>query len=222
MCFSWRAFNQIVFNSNFDGKDEKFRPSVSKFEGRTWMKKTFLLLEFRSIGTGFIYLDEITKNFNVKIEKTGILCPGKYMIVCSGIQGEIGSLDSYLDTLKDKYLDTSISKILVSGVSVNILEKLNKSIEFNGKKAKSLGLIEFSNSIRAIEIADFLEDESPVEIITIRIGVGMCNKGIVFFKGDTSAVKNSVIKVKQKNLKELISAEVINSPSENFLEVFKI
>lgn len=185
------------------------------------MKKTLLLLEFRSIAIGFVYLDEITKNFNVKIEKTGILCPGKYIIVCSGLQGEITSLDSYLDTLKDKYTDKNISKILVSGVSVSILEKLNRAIKFD-KSVRSLGLIEFSNSIRAIETADFLEDESPVEVVTIRAGVGMFDKGVVLFEGDTSAVKNSINRIKEKNLKELINAECINSPSEVFLSSFKI
>lgn len=185
------------------------------------MKKTFLLLEFRSIGTGFIYLDEITKNFNVDIERVGILCPGKYMIVCSGLQGEVVSLNTYLDLLQNKHIDKNVSKIMVSGVSVEILNKLNRAIKFE-ERVRSLGLVEFSNSIRAIETADFLEDESPVEIITIRAGVGMFDKGVVLFEGDTSAVKNSIDKIKGKNFKELISAELINSPSESFLKVFKI
>ncbi len=185
------------------------------------MKKTLLLLEFRSIGTGFLYLDEITKNFNVDIEKTGILCPGKYMIVCSGLQGEVVSLNTYLDLLQNKHIDKNVSKIMVSGVSVEILEKLNRGIKFENR-VRSLGLVEFSNSIRAIEVADFLEDESPVEIITIRAGVGMFDKGVVLFEGDTSAVKNSIDRVKNLGYKELISAELINSPSEVFIKNFKI
>ena len=185
------------------------------------MKKTLLLLEFRSIGTGFVFLDEITKNFNVNIERVGILCPGKYMIVCSGLQGEIVSLDNYLEELKSKYSDKNISKIVVSGVSISILGKLNRAIKYEDK-VRSLGLIEFSNSIRAIEIGDFLEDESPVEIITIRAGVGMFDKGVVLFEGDTSAVKNAIERVKSRGIKELVSAESINSPSENFLKSFKI
>ena len=32
------------------------------------MKKSLVLLEFKNISTGFIVLDEITKNFNVDIE----------------------------------------------------------------------------------------------------------------------------------------------------------
>ena len=56
-------------------------------------------------------------------------------------------------------------------------------------------MLEFSNTVQAIETADFIEDESPVEVLTIKIGIGMCNKGVVLFEGDTSAVKNTVVKV---------------------------
>lgn len=185
------------------------------------MKKTLLLLEFRSIGTGFLYLDEITKNFNVDIERVGLLCPGRYMIVCSGKQGEVVSLSNHLDEYTVKHQDKNLGKILVSGVDAEILKKINGVLKL-GKSTRSLGLVEFSNSIRAIEIADFLEDESPVTILTIRAGVGMFDKGVVVFEGDTAAVETSIKKVREMGIKELLSAEYINSPSEKFLENFKI
>lgn len=185
------------------------------------MKKTLLLLEFRNIGTGFIYLNEITKNFNVDIERVGILCPGRYIIICSGLQSEVSSLDKYIDEYLLLRKEKNISKLLVSGVNPDILKKINRVIKFE-TKVRSIGLIEFSNSIRAIEIADFLEDESPVDIITIRAGVGMFDKGVIIFEGDTSSVQNSIKKVVAMQFKELISAEFINSPNEKFLENFKI
>ena len=52
------------------------------------MKKSLILLEFKNISTGFFVLDEITKNFNVSMEILKLLCPGRYMIICSGNQGE--------------------------------------------------------------------------------------------------------------------------------------
>ena len=84
-----------------------------------------------------------------------------------------------------------------------------------------MGILEFSNTIQAIETADFIEDESPVEILTIKIGLGMCNKGIVIFTGDTSSVVNIVERIEKTGLKELISSEVINSPNREFLNNFR-
>ncbi len=83
-------------------------------------------------------------------------------------------------------------------------------------------MLEFSNTVQAIEIADFIEDESPVEVLTIKIGIGMCNKGVVLFEGDTSAVKNTVVKVQNLKIKELIAATNINSPNEDFLSNFHL
>lgn len=83
-------------------------------------------------------------------------------------------------------------------------------------------MLEFSNTVQAIETADFIEDESPVEVLTIKIGIGMCNKGVVLFEGDTSAVKNTVVKVQNLKIKELIAATNINSPNEDFLSNFHL
>ena len=110
---------------------------------------------------------------------------------------------------------------LVSGVDADLVKKLNKTIKFP-ERVRSLGMLEFSNTVQAIEIADFIEDESPVEVLTIKIGIGMCNKGVVLFEGDTSAVKNTVVKVQNLKIKELIAATNINSPNEDFLSNFHL
>ena len=153
------------------------------------MKRSLILLEFKNISTGFFVLDEITKNFNVDIEILRLLCPGRYMIICSGNQGEIENLRKYINEIKENEKHKHITERLVSGVD--------------------------------IETADFIEDESPVEILTIKIGLGMCNKGIVIFTGDTSSVVNIVERIEKMGLKELISSEVINSPNREFLNNFR-
>ena len=65
------------------------------------MKRSLILLEFKNISTGFFVLDEITKNFNVDIEILRLLCPGRYMIICSGNQGEIENLRKYINEIKE-------------------------------------------------------------------------------------------------------------------------
>lgn len=185
------------------------------------MRRSLILLEFKNISTGFLVFDEITKNFNVTVEISKLLCPGRYMIICSGNQGEIESLRKHIVTLKEQDEYKYISEELVSGVNEDLIKKLNKTIKFS-EKVRSLGMLEFSNTIQAIKIADFIEDESPVEILTIKIGVGMCNKGVVLFEGDTSAVKNIVLKVKSLKIKELIMGTNINSPNEDFLSNFHL
>jgi len=183
------------------------------------MKKSLILLEFKNISTGFFVLDEITKNFNVNMEILKLLCPGRYMIICSGNQGEIESLRKYITEIKENEKHKHITERLVSGVDEDLMKKINKNVKFSDS-VKSLGILEFSNTVQAIETADFIEDESPIEILTIKIGLGMCNKGVILFEGDTSSVVNIVKRVESLELKELISSEIINSPNEEFLKSF--
>lgn len=183
------------------------------------MKKSLILLEFKNISTGFFVLDEITKNFNVNMEILKLLCPGRYMIICSGNQGEIESLRKYVTEIKENEKHKYITERLVSGVDEDLMKKINKSVKFSDS-VKSLGVLEFSNTVQAIETADFIEDESPIEILTIKIGLAMCNKGVILFEGDISSVVNIVKRVEGMGLKELISSEVINSPNGEFLKSF--
>lgn len=185
------------------------------------MRKSLILLEFKNITTGFFVLDEITKNFNVDVETVRLLCPGRYMIICSGNQGEIESIRGYIFELKQDVKYKYISERLISGVDGELLKKINKKVEFP-EEIHSLGMLEFSNTVQTIETADYIEDESPVNILTIKIGVGMCNKGVILFEGDTSAVENVIAKVKNLKINELLSSEIVNSPNRNFLNNFHI
>ena len=81
--------------------------------------------------------------------------------------------------------------------------------------------MEFFNTIGAIEASDFIEDQSPVTILTIKIGIGMCAKGIIIFEGDTSAVANIISKIENENLKGMISADIVNSPNKGLLDNFR-
>ena len=81
----------------------------------------------RNISTGFFVLDEITKNFNVDIEILRLLCPGRYMIICSGNQGEIENLRKYINEIKENEKHKHITERLVSGVDEELLKKINRN-----------------------------------------------------------------------------------------------
>ncbi len=162
------------------------------------MKKNLILLEFKNVSSAFFILDYITKNFNVGIEESKLICPGRYLLVFSGNQGEIDNIRKEVEKIKledDKYKYILIK--IVSGASKTLLEKLNKKIQYP-EYIKSLGILEFSTTAKVIEASDFIEDQSPITIITIKIGIGMCAKGIVIFEGDTSAINNVISRVKGK------------------------
>ncbi len=185
------------------------------------MKKNLILLEFKNISSAFFILNEITKNFNVNVEESRLICPGKYLLIFSGTQGDIDSVRMNVEEIKSensKYKHIIIKT--VSGISGDLLIKLNKIILYP-EYVRSLGIVEFSNTAGAIEAADFIEDMSPVVILTIKIGIGMCAKGVILFEGDTSAVTDIITKVENENLEGMISSDIVNSPSKILLDNFR-
>jgi microcompartment protein CcmL/EutN len=184
------------------------------------LKKNLILLEFRNISSAFFILNEITKNFNVDVEESKLICPGRYLLIFSGTQGEIDGVR--IDVEKIKAENIKHKHILVkrvSGASRDLLNKLNKPVQYP-EYVRSLGIVEFSNTAGAIEAADFIEDRSPVTILTIKIGIGMCAKGFIIFEGDTSAVTNIISKIENESLEGMISSDIINSPNEGLLNNF--
>lgn len=184
------------------------------------MKKNLILLEFRNISSAFFILNEITKNFDVDVEESKLICPGKYLLIFSGTQGDIDSVRINIKEIKAENIKHKHILIkIVSGASRDLLDKLNRHIKYP-EYVRSLGIVEFSNTAGAIEAADFIEDHSPVTILTIKIGIGMCAKGIIIFEGDTSAVKNVISKIANENLEGMISSDIVNSPNKGLLNNF--
>lgn len=71
------------------------------------------------------------------------------MIICSGNQGEIESLRRHILYLKEQEEYKYITERLVSGVDADLVKKLNKTIKFP-ERVRSLGMLEFSNTVQAI------------------------------------------------------------------------
>ena len=185
------------------------------------MKRNLILLEFRNISSAFFILNEITKNFNVDVEESKLICPGKYLLIFSGTQGEIESVRISIEKIKAENIKHKYILVkLVGGASKDLLNKLNKNIQYP-EYVRSLGIVEFLNTVGAIEAADFIEDRSPVTILTIKIGIGMCSKGVIIFEGDTSAVNNIISKIENESLEGMTSADIVNSPNKGLLDNFR-
>lgn len=186
------------------------------------MKINLILLEFKKISLGLKVINELTKNYEIEIILSKIICPGKYMILCGGELSVIEEIEKSLRDLKvldEKYKNIEI--IVVTSIEKKLLEKINIKILKN-EKIESLGIIETFNAIKAIEISDYIENENNVEVVLIKIGLGMNSKGLVLFKGKTSDVREVLEKLKKIKESTFIDCEEINLPTQNFFESFNL
>ncbi|MGL4802578.1 BMC domain-containing protein [Cetobacterium sp.] len=186
------------------------------------MKINLVLLEFRKISLGLKIVNEFTKNYDIEIILSKIICPGKYLVLFSGELSIIEEIEKNLKSLKtfdEKYKSTEI--IVVTSIERKLLEKINIKLLKN-EEIECLGIVETLNAIKAIEVSDYIENESNVEIILIKIGLGMNSKGLVLFKGKASDVKELLEKLKKIKENNFIDCEEINLPTQNFLKSFNL
>lgn len=186
------------------------------------MKINLVLLEFRKISLGLKIVNEFTKNYDIEIILSKIICPGKYLVLFSGELSIIEEIEKNLKSLKtfdEKYKSTEI--IVVTSIERKLLEKINIKLLKN-EEIECLGIVETLNAIKAIEVSDYIENESNVEIILIKIGLGMNSKGLVLFKGKASDVKELLEKLKKIKENNFIDCEDINLPTQNFLKSFNL
>lgn len=183
------------------------------------MKTNLILLEFKKISLGLKIVNEFTKNYEIEIILSKIVCPGKYLVLCGGELSIIEEVEKKLKTFDEN--SKNIDIIVVSSIERKLLEKINIKLLKN-EKIECLGVIETFNAIKAIELSDYIENESNTEIILIKIGIGMSSKGLVLFKGQTSDVKMILEKIKKIKENASIDCEEINLPTQSFLKSFNL
>ena len=109
----------------------------------------------------------------------------------------------------------------MTSIERKLLEKINIKLLKN-EEIECLGIVETLNAIKAIEVSDYIENESNVEIMLIKIGLGMNSKGLVLFKGKASDVREILEKLKKIKENNFIDCEDINLPTQNFLKSFNL
>ncbi|MFL0198909.1 BMC domain-containing protein, partial [Clostridium sp. WILCCON 0269] len=85
---------------------------------------------------------------------------------------------------------------------------------------KDLGVMEFFSIATGIVAADAAAKAADVQLIEVRMGVGVGGKSFVTLTGDVSAVKNAVEAGVNVSLESgmLVNSEVISGPSKGLLQ----
>lgn len=184
------------------------------------MKGSLILIEFKNIATAFYILNELTENFNLEVVISKPLCPGRYILVFSGGMGEVSEAEISIKEIKKDSKHSNISVRVIGSIEQGIVEKINSPMNYPGV-IRGLGILEMVNSVEIIRAADLLYKSGDIEIISIKIGLGLGAKGIVLVEGTESDLHNGISKIEAEAGRKVISSQIINSPEKKFLDNFK-
>lgn len=169
------------------------------------------LVEFNSIGVGIEAADAMLKVSHVALLMAKTVCPGKYICL---VKGSVAAVQSCVDRGIEIGQEAAIDHLFIPRVHESIFPAISATSKI--MEPGALGVIETFSIASAVEAADFAAKAAKVQLIEVRLAVGLGGKSFVTLTGEISAVRSAVEAgtrpVAEKGL--LVHKVVIPSPRE--------
>ncbi|MBG0774867.1 MAG: BMC domain-containing protein [Desulfovibrionaceae bacterium] len=145
------------------------------------------MIECNSIASGIEAADFMIKAALVEPLMLKTICPGKFVVA---VYGEVASVRSSLDaglasagaSVVDHFLIPNISHPVISAMACALAEPHGTAV----------GVVETFSAAATIEAADAAVKAANVELIEVRIAMGLGGKGFSLLCGDVAGVQTAV------------------------------
>lgn len=151
------------------------------------MLKAIGLVELISVAKGIEAADAMLKSASIELLEAKPACPGKYIVL---ISGEVASVQNAIEAGQKVGSTAVVDDFILPNIHpcvINAIAGISPATEI-----KALGIIETFSVASLIVAADSALKAGDVEIIEIRIAMGLGGKSFVTFTGDISSVISSV------------------------------
>lgn len=169
------------------------------------------MVEFNSIARGMEAADFMVKAALVELVISNTVCPGKYLVL---VGGDVAAVQSSIQVGLERGKEAVVDNFVLPNVHPSVFPAINCSSDVSNLQA--LGIIETFSVAALIESADAAAKAAEVDLIEVRLGMGIGGKAFVTMTGDVAAVKAAVeagaVNALEKGL--LVSQVVIPSPSK--------
>ena len=178
------------------------------------MIRTIGMIELNSIARGIKTADAMIKAAEVELLLAKTICPGKYIVMITGNVGAVTASIEAAVSIGGKHV---VDKLLLPNVHEQVIPAVNEATGV--VKLKDLGVMEFFSVATGIVAADAAAKAADVQLIEIRLGMGMGGKSFVTLTGDVSAVKNAIEAGVNVSLETgmLVNSEVVSGPNKDLL-----
>ncbi len=177
-------------------------------------KNSIGLVEFNSIGAGIEAADGMLKVSDVELLFAKTICPGKYICL---VRGDVAAVRSSVSRGEMMGRDAAIDSMVLPRVHGSVFPAINAASSL--EKAGALGIIETFSVASCLEAADVAAKAAKVQILDIRLAIGLGGKSFLVLTGDVSAVR-AAVEAGKKPVTErglLVRQIVIPSPCKELI-----
>ncbi len=155
------------------------------------MNKALAMVEYKTVSSGMTAADLMLKTAEVEIVEANTVCPGKYIVLISGI---LSSVRAAVDAAKAHYPDSLIDSFVLGNPDPTIFDAIYGTAVIDNPHA--LGVMETYSSSAAIVAADVAAKTAMVDLIELRLARGMCGKSYLLLTGEVAAVTAAIERAK--------------------------
>jgi len=151
------------------------------------MSRSIGALEFRSISKGIYVSDAIIKKANVEIIYYKTICPGKFLVIVTGDEGEVDEAITYGETINDSSIVDSFRLHAVTPAIVDAF----KSKYAKQDRIDAIGLIETFKVCTGIQALDLVLKAGDVRLLKIFLAFAIGGKLVFIVTGAVSSIEYS-------------------------------
>lgn len=145
------------------------------------------LLELNSIARGIESGDAMLKTADVRLLKAATVCPGKYIVI---ISGDVAAVTAAMDVGRSFAKEYLVDDLVIASLDSQVISALNGcSVP---PKMAALGVMEFFSIAASVVAADTAAKTAQVDILEVRMGLGIGGKAFVTLCGSVAAVQAAI------------------------------
>lgn len=145
------------------------------------------ILESKSIAKGIEAADAALKAADSTLLYAKPVCPGKYTIL---FYGDVAAVKASLDA-GEAVLDSHlVDSVVIPRIHPQVIEAISLSV--TPAESGAVGVMEFYSVTAAVYAADAAVKAADVNLLDVRLGIGIGGKSYAIVNGDVAAVSEAV------------------------------
>lgn len=176
------------------------------------MIKAIGLVELISIAKGIEAADVMLKTSLVELLEAKPICPGKYIVL---VCGDVSAVENAVEAGRKAGSTAVVDDFILPNVHPSVIKAISSASTVT--EVTALGIIETYSIASLIVAADIAAKAGEVELIEIRVAMGIGGKSFVTLTGDVGSVKAAIeagsASVSEKGM--LVEKVVIPSPHKS-------
>lgn len=146
------------------------------------------MIEFNSIAAGIEASDVMLKSAGVQPLILKTICPGKYL---ASVYSDVSSVEASIKAGLDLASDAVVDHFIIPNISPVVISAMTSSVDLVAGSA--VGIIETFAAASAFIAADIAVKASNVDLIEVRMAMGLGGKGLAILSGDVASVETAVV-----------------------------